>query len=235
MKICIAQTLSIKGQLIDNINNHLLHIENAVAQDADMIIFPELSITGYEPTIASELATNENDQIFDVFQAISDKDKIIICVGMPLQKSGGVQIGMIIFQPNKSRSTYAKQLLHADELPYFTNGNKPYYLQVKGIKIAFGICYETLQPTHIEQAIQSSTDIYIASVAKSQKGIEKALIYFPSVAKQYKIPILMSNCVGLCDGFIGAGQSSAWNNNGNLVHQLDDKKECILVFQLNDT
>src|SRR6185436_17876670 len=101
-----------------------------------------LSITGYEPGLASELATAKDDKRFDVFQKISDSKNIIIGVGMPIGTNWGVQIGMIIFQPGKAREVYAKQHLHSDELPYFVNGEEQFYLNSDNHKIALAICYE---------------------------------------------------------------------------------------------
>jgi predicted amidohydrolase len=55
MKICVAQTKSVKGDVLKNIENHLKFIELALAFSADLIIFPELSLTGYEPELAGKM------------------------------------------------------------------------------------------------------------------------------------------------------------------------------------
>jgi len=83
---------------------------------------------------------------------------------------------------------------------------------------------------HLENAIHKGADIYVASVAKSQKGIDKANDYFPKVAKEKSIPILMANCVGFCDNFQSIGQSSIWNRQGILMEQLNESEEGILVY-----
>lgn len=44
------------------------------------------------------------------------------------------------------------------------------------------------------------------------------------------MPVLMSNCIGICDNFQSVGKSSVWTKQGNLVGQLDDEKEGILIF-----
>ena len=48
--------------------------------------------------------------------------------------------------------------------------------------------------------------------------------------------VVMSNCVGPSDNFVEAGSSAIWNSQGELVGQLDAKKEGVLVFDtlLND-
>ncbi len=230
MKICIAQTHSLKGKVSENLQNHLLIIERAIELKSDLVVFPELSITGYVPELAKEFATDVKNNIFNPFQELSDKNKITIGIGMPTNSANGINISMLIFQPNKERDFYSKQILHSDELPYFTCGTNQIFLNIKEKKIAIGICYETLQRDHFVNAVQNGADIYIASVAKPKGGIEKAYLHFPKIADEFKTPILMSNCVGYCDNFMSVGKSAIWNKNGKLIEQLDDENQGILIY-----
>lgn len=230
MKIAVAQTRSIKGDISANIETHKKMIALAVSLKADTIFFPELSVTGYEPELAKGLATNQEDLAFDDFQEISNKNKITIGLGMPTKEVSGIKISMIIFQPDTSRLSYSKQRLHSDEFPYFTKGEKQIILTVDNTKIAPAICYESLQSSHAENANKLGAEIYLASVAKSKEGIEKAMTHFPLVAKKFSMPVLMANCVGYCDNFQSVGKSSVWTKQGNLIGQLDDNLEGILIF-----
>lgn len=230
MKICIAQTSSEKGNIQLNIQNHLELIQRAIMHNSDLIIFPELSITNYEPPIAKKLATAIDNSIFDPFQELADRNKITIGIGMPTKSTEGINISMLFFQPNHKGAVYSKQILHSDELLYFVNGNKQYFLNIKGTKIAVGICYETLQGEHFINAHHQGADIYIASVAKSKDGIEKAYKYFSKIAIEYQTPILISNCIGPCDNFISVGQSAVWNKQGQIIGVLNEKNQGLLIF-----
>lgn len=230
MKICIVQARSLKGKIPENIQNHLLFVEQAAASNADLIIFPELSITGYEPELAKELASDIDNSIFNSFQDLSDEHIITIGLGMPTFTTRGVNISMLIFQPQAIRAVYSKQMLHSDEVPYFVAGSSQTFLNIKEKKIAVGICYETLQREHFLNAHQNGADIYIASVAKSAGGIENALLYFSKIAYEFNTPILMSNCVGYCDSFLSVGQSAVWDSNGQLMEQLDHESEGMLIY-----
>jgi predicted amidohydrolase len=137
---------------------------------------------------------------------------------------------MVIFEPNKPRQTYSKQQLHSDEFPYFENGVGQVIIKTNDKNIAPAICYESLQPTHAENAFKLGADVYLASVAKPAKGVKNAFDLYPSIAKQYAMPVLMANCVGFCDNFLSVGKSAVWTKEGELVGQLDDKTEGILIF-----
>lgn len=233
MKICIAQTKSLRGEVSKNVENHLHVIEAAIKLQADLIIFPELSITGYEPDLAQSLATDIENKIFDSFQCISQENKITIGVGMPINTSDGINISMLIFQPNQTRLVNSKQLLHKDELSYFTSGKIQSLISIKNRKIAFGICYESLQRAHFLQAKQKGADLYIASAAKPKAGIEKGYKYYPAIAKEFNTPVFLSNCVGVCDNFLSLGSSAIWNEEGELIAKLDTENQGILVYDLD--
>ena len=230
MKISVAQLRPAKGDISANIEKHKVLVKLAVSLRVSSVFFPELSITGYEPEIAKDLATNQEDKIFDSFQEISDTDQITIGLGMPIKTDAGIQIGMIVFQPNARRQTYSKQQLHADEFPYFVNGEKQIILNVENNRIAPAICYESLQNDHAENAGKLGAEIYLASVAKSQNGISKAYTHYPKIARQYSMPVLMTNSVGYCDNFLSVGQSAVRSKNGQLLAQLNDMDEGVIVF-----
>ncbi|MEM1252768.1 MAG: carbon-nitrogen hydrolase family protein [Cyanobacteria bacterium P01_H01_bin.21] len=233
MRICAAQTKPVKGDIDKNIALHKTFIASAVSKQADMIFFPELSVTGFEPTLAKELATTQDDERFDQFQTISDGSGITIGVGMPTKSNAGNLISMIIFQPHQPRQTYSKQLLHSDEVPYFICGQQELILTIKQEKLAPAICYESLQPEHAERAAGQGAQVYLASVAKPDCGVAKAFKHYPTIAKKYSMPVLMSNCVGPSDNFESVGQSAIWNQDGKLVGQLDSMAEGILLYDTN--
>jgi predicted amidohydrolase len=124
MKISIAQTKPIIGNVSANIEAHKRLIALALTCNADAIFFPELSLTGYEPELAKELATNQTDTRLDIFQHISDNNNIIIGIGLPTATESQIRISMVIFESNKPRQTYSKQQLHSDEFPFFKNGEE---------------------------------------------------------------------------------------------------------------
>jgi predicted amidohydrolase len=127
MKISVAQTRPIKGDFSANIERHKKLINLAISCKADTIFFPELSIIGYEPELAKELAINQDDKDFDNFQEISNKNRITIGLGMPTKANSGIRISMIIFQPDIPRQVYSKQQLHPDEFPFFCKWRKANY------------------------------------------------------------------------------------------------------------
>ncbi|HRO68913.1 MAG TPA: carbon-nitrogen hydrolase family protein [Chitinophagaceae bacterium] len=230
MKIGIAQARPFKGNVSANVEAHRKLIDSALTYKADAVFFPELSLTGYEPALANELASHQDDNELDIFQQISDQYKIIIGVGLPTRSATIPRISMIIFTPQQARQTYSKQQLHSDEFPYFGSGEGQVIIESGKSKIAPAICYESLQPSHAANSFGLGANIYVASVAKSANGVEKAFQHFPVIAKRYSMPVFMANSLGFCDNFLSVGRSSVWSKDGRLIAQLDEQSEGVLVY-----
>jgi len=235
MRIGLAQIRSETGDVEKNIEKHLLWIQKGINHKLDLIVFPELSLTAYEPQLSDKLAMVPKDPRLNVFQDICDKNNISIGIGLPSKDPLGIKISMLFYFPKNASEIYAKQQLHDDELSYFIPGNEQLIFEIEGFKIGPAICYESFQIDHLENAISLGADLYLASVAKSRSGVEEALVYFPKMAEKYNLPIVMVNSIGCCDNFLSYGMSSTWNEKGELIVQLESENEGILVFDLDNS
>lgn len=233
MKVGVVQIRPLRGDVPGNIQRHKTLLDSAIAHGADVVIFPELSLTGYEPMLARDLAVEGSDRSLDIFQSISDTHDVVIGVGMPTQQESGICISLILFQPNQHRLIYSKKHLHADELPFFIRGENVPIVHINGLKVAFAICYELSVPEHAEEAHRNNADVYIASVAKSEKGVANASERLAAIARNYSMPVLMSNCVGQTDDFVSAGQTAAWNRHGENLDCLNNETEGFLLMETN--
>jgi predicted amidohydrolase len=230
MRIGVAQLRPVAGDVEGNLEKHLQLIELAASVGADIVVFPELSVTGYEPRLAARLRINAGDPKLRVFQDLSNARGMTIGVGAPTDAGGGVRISMHVFAPGAVCRTYSKQLLHADELPFFVAGTEPVLLRLGGQAIAPAICYESLQSEHAAAAARMGATVYLASVAKSAGGVSKAYSHYPEVARRHSMTVMMANSVGACDGFVSVGRSSAWNSRGEFLGALDDAQQGAVVF-----
>lgn len=233
MKIALAQIRSVAGDIEKNTVHHQELIDEALKQGVEMIIFPELSLTGYEPRLVKDLAIYPDDPRVEIFQKISNAGNVIIGLGVPTKSGSGICISMLLFLPGQEHRIYSKKYLHADEEPYFVSGQNFPVLQVNEKKIALAICYELSVPAHAKAAIQGGGEVYLASVAKSAAGVEKATETLSYIAEKHGITALMVNSVGPSDDFVSAGCTAAWNREGKLIAQLDDKTEGILVVDID--
>lgn len=230
MKLCAIQLASRKGDLAGNLKRHLQALEQAAARGAQLVVFPELSLSGYEPALARQLATPVDAPLLQPLQAQCDRLGLLAAVGLPLPAPGGVHIGMLVLRPGLPALSYAKQRLHDDELGYFVAGAQPLVFNAGDLQLAPAICYESMFIEHARQARDAGAQLYLVSVAKTAKGIDEGFAHYPQVARQLRMPLLMANCVGPADNFIGAGQSAAWDDQGRLLASLSERNEGLLLF-----
>jgi predicted amidohydrolase len=230
MKMGVAQTRPATGNVAANIVAHKKLVGLALTNHADVLIFPEHSLTGYEPTLAKALAMDLTDPRLDDFREMSDSGSLVIGVGAPVRSNGGVTIGMIIFQPRHQIQVYSKRYLHEDEKEFFTSAHHSPNLVVAKTKIGLAICYELSVPQHAEDVFKSGADFYVASVAKSHEGIEQATKRMTWIAANYSMNALLCNCLGPCDNFESAGRSAVWKSDGHLLAQLNGTNEGILIY-----
>lgn len=231
MKIAIAQIEPVKGDIEQNLDHHLKFIAVSLEKKADLIMFPELSLTGYEPDLARELATTSYDGRLTPLQEMSDKNNIIIAVGLPTINGNDLFISMIVFQPGKERITYSKQYLYPTGKEVFTAGNTSCVIPFdKDHIIAPAICYELSNDKHVDDAYQMGATIYMASVLNSVSGVDADIEKLVKIAVTYRMPVFMSNYIGESGGYKCAGKSSIWNPAGELTAQLDGDTEGVLIY-----
>ncbi|MEM1308443.1 MAG: carbon-nitrogen hydrolase family protein [Cyanobacteria bacterium P01_H01_bin.153] len=230
MKLAIAQTHPVRGNVQANLVQHQRWASLAARYGADVLMFPELSLTGYEPSLAKTLAVSPTDDCLEPLQQLADRHRLTIAAGMPTRHGQNVCISTLLFHPQAARQVYAKQYLHADEEPFFMPGHNLTGMIATAPAVAMAICYELSVPQHAQRAVAAGAQVYLASVAKSAAGVEKAMSRLATIAEQHSLQVVMVNCVGPCEDFEGAGGSAVWNRQGRLLTQLDSTHEGWLML-----
>lgn len=150
MKIALAQIECTPGEVEINYKQHLFWIEEAAKQSVDLICFPELSLTGYAPSLCGNLQMDGTEEYWIRLQELADLNRCIICVGYSAKGNHMPQIALRIISPEKEPRVYAKHLLHSDEKSYFEEGNSIADIHLDGKRIALAICYEAMQESHLK-------------------------------------------------------------------------------------
>ncbi|HBD95863.1 MAG TPA: carbon-nitrogen hydrolase family protein [Spirochaetia bacterium] len=231
IKIAIAQIKSFRNNTKRNIQKHIEFIELASKHHSDIILFPEMSLTGYETKNAHKLVFEINDSRLDILKVLSEKYNQIIVTGAPLKIDEKQYIGSFIIFPNQDVEIYIKKYLHEGEELYFNSHNDfDYKINLKGEKISCAICYDIEKDKHIEDAVLSNSTLYMPSIFYSKAGINSGLQRLSYISRSFSIPVMMSNYSGKCFGIQSGGNSSAWNKDGKIIITANDKDECLLLL-----
>ena len=125
LTIAAAQSLSIAGDLSGNIVRHGHFIEKAAEQGVELLVFPELSLTGYEGQDAAALAIDPQDAVLRPLRDLARELGLTAVVGMPIRLEGStsVLIGALVLGADGSLGVYSKQHLHTGEDLVFAPGS----------------------------------------------------------------------------------------------------------------
>lgn len=140
------------------------YVYDAIDNDVDLIVFPELCLVGYEYYIAGivDLSEEKLNRIMNSFLEISNQNNIYICFGSPYFYNNKVFNSAVITCPDKGISIYNKIHVCGDEHKIFSKGSKPLILETNFGKIGVGICYDTISfPELIRYYAYSGVNLYI--------------------------------------------------------------------------
>lgn len=232
MILTSAQTKPHRFDTGKNLSDHFRMIELAARYKTDLIVFPELSLTGYERENARELAFQQNDDRLDSLKELAAKYRMIIIAGAPIVMEEKMFIGSFVLFPDGMVSIYTKQFLHQGEEEYYSSSfSYNPLIRKNGELISLAVCADIDNPQHPENASKLNTSVYIPSIFFSPGGIPEAYKNLGSYAKKYSMSVLMANFCGEAWGRPSGGQSACWNNKGELSGNLNDSQPGLLVVE----
>jgi predicted amidohydrolase len=232
MVIAAAQTKPFKNTK-ENIQDHIRLIELAAKENVQLIIFPEMSLTGYERERADELSFSIDDSRLEILKEKAVFHQIMIVAGAPIKIGSQLHIGSFIFLPDSTISIYTKQFLHQGEELFFSpNFDYNPTIQLKNELISFAICADITNPVHPENAYRNRTTLYLASIFYTPNGIDEGHQQLSDYAKKYAMKILMANYGGPSYKYEAGGKSAFWNNTGELVSQIEKQTDELLIIRI---
>lgn len=232
--LAAAQSTSKRGDIETNITNHIKLIETAAEHGAQLIIFPELSLTGYEPDLAETHVLTPRDPRLAPLQITADKHQTSILVGAPYKTSKGIHIAAFLYTPNKEPQIYTKHHLHTGEEKHFTPGTKQLTINIQQTQISPAICADIAHPEHVAEAAQKGSQVYAAGVMITPQGYATDAGILQSYAEKHGMTVLLSNYASSTGGFPSAGRSAAWDNQGNHLAEAPESGEALVLCLIED-
>ena len=231
-EFCVAaiQSSSHAGDISRNVAHHVSLTRLAVKQGAKVAVFPELSLTGYEPTLAADNAIDADNEILLPLQQVADELGATIIAGCPIQSAEDrPYIGAFIFRHRRNIELYRKRFVHSDEQPYFMSGADSVVCESHGQKIGVAICADISNEQHPLDVSKEDAAIYAAGVAMTPEDISKASARMSMYAARFGFLSVMANYASDTGGYSMAGGSGAWDESGALVAQAEPCGECVVL------
>jgi NAD+ synthase (glutamine-hydrolysing) len=226
MKIAIAQINTTVGNITGNFEKIISNITKAKNENADLVVFPELTLTGYPPRdlLIKKSFVKKNIEVLN--QLIDFTENIAIVVGFVDEKNGNLYNAAAFIKNKKIVEIYHKIHLPNydvfDEKRYFTAGSTTSLVNFKGVKLGLTICEDIWIDNGPAYDLKKKGAELIINISASPFHAGKEKIRLNVVAKQAKennIPIVYCNLIGGQDDLIFDGRSYVINCKGKLVQQ----------------
>lgn len=229
--VATAQLRCVAGDIAANIQRHLAAAEQAAAHHVDLLLFPELSLTGYEPDLAGDLAITLQDPRLAALRTSAMAHQLTLVCGAPLCSSDGdaLYIGAVVFTPDGSLYSYTKQHLHGSEATIFTQGHGGPLLTVQEHQVDLAICADILQPSHSQYAADCGVQIYAAAVLISANSYPQESAILQGYAKQHRMVVMLANHCAPTGGWTPAGQSAVWDDGGKLIIAASANQDALAI------
>lgn len=243
LNLVMAQLNFLVGDIegnADKVIANALHAEKEF--NADLVIFPELCLTGYPPEdllLRPGLYLRLNAALRKIQDAVK---KTSIIIGYPSQTTDGVYNSGTLIEGGQIISTHYKEFLPNysvfDEKRYFKPGCSPTVTSIKGIPVAITVCEDLWFDLPILQAAKAGAQLAI-SINASPFDHNKALLRYETISKRAKegnMPIVYVNMVGGQDELVFDGGSMLLNQQGEICQSAGffDEKLCPITLEVID-
>jgi predicted amidohydrolase len=214
--IAVAQPRCVAYDVAANTAAHAAVVRAARAR---VVVFPELSLTGYEldaPAIAVE------DPRLSPLVAACGEMRSVALAGAPVQdEEGRSYIGMLAVEGTGASVAYRKIWLGGSEPRRFTPGNRPTVLPLDGWRLGLAICKDTGIPQHAADTAALGIDVYVAGVLESAEEAARQDERARRIAIEHQVWVVVASFAGSTGGGYtrAAGRSAVWNPNGVVVAQ----------------
>jgi NAD+ synthase (glutamine-hydrolysing) len=239
LKIALAQINFLVGNISANVDNIIKAATCARNQlGADMIVFPELIVTGYpaeDLLFRADFIEEANNAIHHIAENVSD---IALVVGFPELADGRLYNSAIALHQGVTLACYRKQVLPNygvfDERRYFTAGNQPCVFEFNGYFIGLTICEDVWQKGIIDASKQAGAELLLtlnASPFNLGKTHQREAVICSQI-KAAQIPLVYVNQIGGQDELIFDGASFVANNQGEIIYRAEEFKERIGLVEI---
>ena len=239
LKIALAQLNPIVGDVKGNIIK-LIDIRNDLKNEVDIIVVPELYVTGYpidDLVLRNDFLELVENEI-NILAKITNDGKAAIVLGAPRKEKNSIRNSVFVLDDGKITSFRDKHNLPNsgvfDEQRIFSPGALSGPVKIRNVLIGLPICEDIWTENVIECLCETGAEIILSINASpySLKKHDQRMSVAVSRVIESKIPLIYLNRVGGQDELVFDGASFCLSHEGKLSVQLKDFQEEILEIDL---
>jgi NAD+ synthase (glutamine-hydrolysing) len=251
VKIALGQINPTVGDFAGNAAKIIDFSHRAQSAGAGLILFPELSVCGYPPRDLVERASfvQHNRQTLDRIAAETRGIAVICGLVTPAQAESGKSVmnSAALLKDGRVAFLQSKMLLPTydvfDEMRNFAPAKSQLLFPFCGKQMALTICEDAWNDKHFwnkrlytfdpVEALVSAGGNFVLNISASPFWLGKRELrrnMLASIARNYKVPVVMVNQIGGNDSLVFDGSSLVLNPAGEIIAQGKSFEEDLVYF-----
>jgi NAD+ synthase (glutamine-hydrolysing) len=238
MKLALAQIDATVGDLDGNRELILARIGEARAAGADLVVFPELAVTGYPPEdllLRPGFVRAAHESLERIAAEVRD---IVALVGVPLEENGLYNACAICADgeiTGWAKKWHLPNYGVFDEKRYFVSGTDLALVDVAGTEVGITICEDMWIPGAPTTELASAGAELIVNLSASPFHVgraEEREAIFSARARESGVRVALCNTVGGQDELVFDGHSLVLDRDGSVLARATGFNETLLLFDL---
>jgi NAD+ synthase (glutamine-hydrolysing) len=243
VRVAVAQVNCTVGDCEGNSRRILEMAGQAAAAGADLLLTPELSLTGYPPEdllLRRSFYAAADRALSDLAARLLQFPELRVIVGHPHAREGQRFNAASVLRGGRIEGSYCKHDLPNydvfDERRYFTPDNRPLVFDVKGTRFAINICEDTWFNYAPECAASAGAQVLLVPNA-SPFHMGKQQLRFDTMrtnVSRYRLPLVYANLVGGQDELVFDGASFVLDADGTVTQMAPQFVEQLMLVDFVD-
>jgi predicted amidohydrolase len=213
LEVAVAQPVCHPGGIGLNAAAHAAAVR---ATSASLVVFPELSLTGY--VLDAEVVDLAGGALDPVVDACASTGATAL-VGAPVRADGGRRIAVVAVTAAGAAVAYCKVHLGGEEGRHFRPGPGPAVIEVRGWRVGLGICKDTRIDQHLTGTFGQVIDLYAAGLVHAFEEQGELPRRAARIVHEGQVPVAFASAAGVAGPTYprAAGRSGIWDRTGALL------------------
>ncbi len=237
LRVAIAQVRSSPVDVRANAAASARTIADVRERGAELVVFPELSLTGYElPRLATmaDAWLEPHDARLEPIRRACVAARVTAVLGAPMRVDDGTRrIAALIVDPTGAVQVSFKEHLHGSEVTTFQPGTPAAPFLIGSWRVAVAVCFDAARPRHAENAALAGADLYLVSALYVTGEEHRADLHLGARAMDHRMFAALANHAGTTGGHVSCGGSGVWSPSGLPLTRAADADETLLVADLD--
>lgn len=228
LNVAVAQPVIRVNDLKANVASHVDAIRVA---ESRLVIFPELSLTGYD---LDAPVVDMNDPLLKDLVDVCAQEGSVALIGAPVGEGGHQSIATLRVDGTGVTVVYRKSWLHGDEFTRFTPGSGPSTIDVDGWVVGLAICRDTGQSRHTAQMAAHGVELYAAGVVDVAADVVECQARAFVISRALAAPVAIASFAGPTGGGFDetAGHSAIFAADGTMLAEADGRAGSMVRAEL---